>query len=76
VFFNPITALLNLISWALHSIISLFILAFVLWCAWDCFNRRFREDWHKWAWLAAILLIWPLGALAYAIFGREQGRRY
>jgi hypothetical protein len=67
----------NLIQWILGSVIQLLIFAFVVWCVYDCAMRRFRVPTHKWIWLAVILLGFPpLGALAYVIFGREQGYRY
>lgn len=68
---------LGLISWLLHSLIGLILFAFWCWCVYDCITtRRFRDPNKRYIWLAVLIVslligLFPLGAFAYIIFGRE-----
>lgn len=78
---NLLTWPLRLVTGFLAMVIFLLSLALIIFCIYDCSKRRFRNPNHKWIWIAALVLSWPLGvswlaAGAYLLIGRQQAYGY
>jgi hypothetical protein len=67
----------RVLGWGLGVLIGLIIFGLWLYCMFDCITRRFRDPNHKWLWLAALVLSWPLGVpwlgvLAYLFVVKQR----
>ncbi|WP_320035520.1 PLDc N-terminal domain-containing protein [Campylobacterota bacterium DY0563] len=54
------------------TLVSIAILAFVIYTVLDVIKSDFRNDTNKTIWVLFILLVAPIGSIFYMILGRKQ----
>ena len=52
-------------------VVALILLAFIIWMAVDCIQRKFKVEAEKWIWIVLMIITGWIGAVLYYIFVRS-----